>query len=229
MIKKPIFLRLPFTRYGIITPMCQIATSLLDVGVGDGFALKNIRRLIRRNIFCIGVDIYIPNLLLLKKTNYYDGLVCCDMRFLPFRCRAFDVVLMLEVLEHIAKDEGIKTISYAENIAKIGVVISTPVGYYYRQPSEGENPYEKHKAAFIPSELRNLGYKVYGVGFRCRNKAGFPFPVDSPQRFLSLLASIIFLPILLRHPEYAERMVALKYLSNYKKSEKCTNARKNKQ
>lgn len=78
--------------------------------------------------------------------------------------RSFDVVLLLDVLEHLHKISAMKTVTEAERIARKYVVICTPRGFI---PQEGfadgglpENPLQKHVCGFEETELRELGYKT---------------------------------------------------------------------
>jgi hypothetical protein len=191
--------------------MLRGARTILDIGVREGSVMKNIKQLGWEGL-STGVDIFLPNLLKNDVKKEYDNLVCCDARYLPFREKSVDVVLMLEVLEHMGKDEAIKVLNYIEKVAKIGIIVSTPVGWYHQEAMYG-NPFEEHKSAFIPSELRDLGFKVYGYGFRSRNAQGKPLRHGSLNRIFFSLSSVIAFPILLKAPEFAERMVALKYIS----------------
>jgi len=99
--------------------MLRGARTILDIGVREGSVMKNIKKLGWRGL-SFGVDIFLPNLLKNDVKREYDNLVCCDARYLPFREKGVDVVLMLEVLEHMNKDEAIKVLNYIEKVAKIG-------------------------------------------------------------------------------------------------------------
>jgi hypothetical protein len=46
----------------------------------------------------VGVDLDIKKLSQLKKMNLYDEVVCSDIRYLPFRDKAFDTIMAIESL-----------------------------------------------------------------------------------------------------------------------------------
>jgi SAM-dependent methyltransferase len=207
-------LRIPFHRYGVAFGALLRAESILDVGVRYAFAAKMIKHLGSKKRL-LGVDIWLPNLLREDVRMAYDDLVLCDARHLPFRTNSVNVVLMFEIIEHMVKQDAFKCIQYAELVAKDEVIISTPVGYFKQEEMYG-NPYESHKSAFVPSELRELGYKVRGIGLRAvsRTKGGIPI-TSSTMRMISLLISLLFWPLPYFRPEVAERMIGMKSLKRH--------------
>ena len=75
---------------------------VLDLGVGMGFWGFLIKSYIARDLneepILIGVDIDIKKLMQLKKMNIYDELICSDIRYLPFKVKAFNMVIAIESL-----------------------------------------------------------------------------------------------------------------------------------
>lgn len=88
-----------------------------------------------------------------------------------FADRTFDVVLMLDVLEHLPKAEAVKTLQEAGRIAHRLQIVFTPDGYVPQSAYEAwemaHNPAQAHLCGFAISELE-------AVGFRCevRDTAG---------------------------------------------------------
>ncbi len=76
------------------------ATTILDVGCGEGFTIERLSRSANDRLIR-GVDNDLHALLRARETNprvvFYMG----DVECLPFASDAFDVVLCLEVLEHL--------------------------------------------------------------------------------------------------------------------------------
>jgi ubiquinone/menaquinone biosynthesis C-methylase UbiE len=66
----------------------------LDVGCGHGLITEYLRN---RGIFCVGLDVDIRNL----KSNIRSLFVRADAQSLPFKSGVFDMVLALELLEHL--------------------------------------------------------------------------------------------------------------------------------
>lgn len=207
-----LILRFPFHRFGIIHEILLSSETILDVGVRDAFVMKMIRHLGFEGE-SIGIDIFIPNLLKSEVKKAYNHLVACDARRTPFKGRSVDVVLMFEVIEHMAKHEAIKAIESVEHIAKRYILISSPIGYFPQSELYG-NPWEKHESGFMPDELRTLGFKVRGVGFRTISRTRNGAPISSPFKvMISEMASVLLWLLSFSKPELAERMVAIKRLN----------------
>lgn len=182
--------------------------SLLDVGCGDG---RMIRALLKgKKLSTIGADIHAPSLRKCQQHGTHDGYVLCDVRRLPFKGKSLDIVLSIEVLEHLEKEEGRMTIKEWEEIARRQVIITTPVGVCEVRAKDG-SPYDEHKASWYPSELKELGYKVRGHGlsqlygdsglFRCAPKILRP---------LLHVLSVLVGPFVYFLPGLAGRMVCIK-------------------
>lgn len=104
-----------------------------------------------------------------------DGISACGM----FMDNSFDVVFLLDVIEHLSKDDGRILINEAIRLARKQVVIFTPLGYMPQHHDEldsnlwdgasfGEN--QDHKSGWEPDEFENAihficeGYHGHGFG-----------------------------------------------------------------
>ena len=95
----------------IASNLDRSARSCLDVGCGRG-AFEFIK-----NVNSVGCDIYQPALEIAKEKGYYQDLIRCDVRYPPFEAKSFDVVICVEVIEHLEKTDGLKLIKRMEGIA----------------------------------------------------------------------------------------------------------------
>lgn len=162
--------------------------SLLDLGTGRG-TVGALCRIYRETRMVVGVDFHLPYLSFVKEYSLYDELLRIDLREgqLPFKERSFDVVTLIEVIEHLPKRAGHQLIRESERLAKRRVIISTP-NVQFDQPNYDGNPLQTHQTVWSYAELKALGYKVYGVGsfivHRSLWKAGalsrFTRPVRKP-------------------------------------------------
>jgi len=78
---------------------------------------------------------------------------------------SFDVVLLLDIVEHFDKSIAINLIKQAERIARKKVIIYTPSGFLKQEKSPNStwganNPYQKHRCGFKAEELESMGYEV---------------------------------------------------------------------
>ncbi len=134
--------------------------SVLDVACGLSLKSKFIPAQIR-----VGVDIY---------DKYFDHIesdvpyvvIKHDIRKLNeiFVPKSFDLVIALDVIEHLEKQESLDMIAECERIARKGVILETPKGYVPQNldiQGYGGHEYQTHRCGWEPDEIRKLGYKVF--------------------------------------------------------------------
>lgn len=190
---------IPFTRRNILWRLVnKSGNTILDLGCGTGAPMKFINR--HGKFFTTGVDAYYPYLTQCKLEGIYDYLYYCDIRRLPFKERSFDIVLCLQTLEHIKKQEALAFLQQVEQLATKQIILDVPLG---ERPQGGydNNPFQEHKSSWYPVDLKKLGYKIrgYDIGRTLRR-----FTRSLPNGFkltyypVSLLVSpfVYFLPSL---------------------------------
>jgi len=186
--------------------------SILDVGCGKGEPIKFINR--NGQFFTVGVDAFEPYLRECQRYRTHDGYVLCDIRRLPFRRKSFDVILCLEVLEHLGKEEGKKLIDTMEEIASKQVIISTPLGEYEQHTYDG-NPYQEHRVSWNQLELKELGYQIRGHGLS--HLGGETGLISRLPRTLRPLADIVYIlagPLVYFRPQLAGHIIGSKKLKS---------------
>lgn len=87
---------------------------ILEVGIGDGFLLFQMRQL---GYEVIGIDIAMKRCRNARKNVPDTELIVADARFLPFTGETFDAIICSETLEHIPRHQ--KAISEAHRVLKI--------------------------------------------------------------------------------------------------------------
>ena len=189
---------LPFTYQRTIRTNLKEG-SILDLGCGKGWSWKFFVNPNRSNSFLtVGADISLPYLKYCQEKGLYEDLIRCDVRKLPFKEKSFDVVLLLQLVEHLTKEEGLKLIDEAEKIARKQVIIGTPAGFL---------ELDFHSSGWDPDELKGLGYKVSGHGLR------LPIP---NRKFKGVITQIsrfsCLFPFNYHFPKSAYQMVAVKRL-----------------
>ncbi|HLD28622.1 MAG TPA: class I SAM-dependent methyltransferase [Patescibacteria group bacterium] len=133
--------------------------SILDVACGLSLKSKYIPAQIR-----VGVDIY---------EKYFDYIeskapyvvVKYDVRKLKdiFIPNSFDLVLALDIIEHLEKNESLAMLRQCEAIAKRAVIIETPKGYIPQNidiTGYGGDEFQTHRCSWEPEELQELGYQT---------------------------------------------------------------------
>jgi ubiquinone/menaquinone biosynthesis C-methylase UbiE len=186
------------------------AQTVLDVGCGKGEPMRFINR--RWRYHTMGVDIFEPYLEECRRQGIHNEYFQCDVRRLPFEDNSFDVVICLEVLEHLEAEEGRAMLADLARIARKQVIISTPVGHYEQTSFDG-NEHQEHKYVWQPAELKKLGFRVIGIGLRSLGgKSGIQSPLPVWLRPLVDVVWVLAGPLAFLIPEIAGDMVCVKNL-----------------
>lgn len=130
---------------------------ILDIGCGDNSPIQYF------DIpFSVGVDLFEPYIQRSKEKGIHDHYIKADIRYTNFEPNSFDLVICMDVIEHLTKKEGLKLIKRMEIWAKKKVVIYTTNGYV-SQNGYDNNILQKHRSGWTAQELRNSGYNTHGV------------------------------------------------------------------
>lgn len=185
--------------------------NVLDIGGGQGepmgFLSKKQKLELRVN-----ADFFLPHLKESKEKGTHDEYVLCDTRYLPFREKSFDMVLCLELVEHLGKENGLKLLSDIEEIARRQVILTTVVGERIAPDKVKTKPW-RHLSSWDPAELRQLGYKVRGDGFPCIKGRLLVATNNVVLNLLSYLLYPITSPFVYFFPDRAGGMTCIKSLS----------------
>jgi SAM-dependent methyltransferase len=158
------------------------ATSVLDLGCGCGRPLSVIKRF-HPIKYVVGLDLLPRSVKHAKRTGLYDDLIVADLRYLPVRNKIFDVVLVLDVIEHLSKKEGNDLLNTLDELSKKETIIHTPNGF---MPTSTSEPFDMHRSGWSLSDFTKRGYKVFG-------DSGFKLPARLKR--VNLLEDLIKLRI----------------------------------
>jgi len=117
----------------------------------------------RRDAYIVGCDAWLPHLCFCKSHKTYDDEIRCDVRWLPFRGSSADVTVACEVIEHLPREEGFRSIHEMERVTKLRLIVSTPNGLWPQKASP-DDALETHQSSWSTRDLQELGFKVVGVG-----------------------------------------------------------------
>jgi ubiquinone/menaquinone biosynthesis C-methylase UbiE len=178
--------------------------SILELGCGKNSPLQNLNGL----HYKVGVDLYGPYLTESKKARIHDRYIKADIRKINFKKNSFDAVVLIDVLEHLTKNEGNSLIRKMEKWAKKKIILFTPNGYVPQEEYD-KNKLQLHKSGWNEDELKNLGFKVYGIngwkflrGFRARIRF-------KPKILWEIISSFTQI-FTYKHPEYAFQLFCVK-------------------
>jgi 2-polyprenyl-3-methyl-5-hydroxy-6-metoxy-1,4-benzoquinol methylase len=197
---------LPAVYKKIINTLLTDKESLvLDLGCGTGVAAENFAS---SNRSFTGVDIYKPYIQFCRRSKNYKKLIQDDIKKFKAMKDEYDVLLSLQVIEHLKKTDAIKMLKKWQKIVPV-IIVSTPNGKCSQHEYDG-NEYQAHLSEWSAEELRALGFKVYGQGLKWVY-SGKSFAGDDKiglLRRLSALFSTLFIPIVYFYPELSAQLVA---------------------
>lgn len=141
--------------------------SVLDLGCGYGSLALLLRIQLKYHGILDGLDIYEPWVNMLKQYNIYDKVTVGDVRMLDeVPLEKYDLVVMMETVEHIDRIDGLKLITTLQERCK-QVIITTPetetknINVTHRKDDHFTgNVTMKHKSGYLGKDFTSRGYKV---------------------------------------------------------------------
>jgi 2-polyprenyl-3-methyl-5-hydroxy-6-metoxy-1,4-benzoquinol methylase len=146
----------------LLTKYFAQARSLLEVGCGTGFVLSGINDA-RSGLMLVGSDLHPAGLAFAQRRVPDAELYQMDARHIPFDSE-FDVVLALDVIEHIQEDEAVLTEIFKAVKPGGGAIVSVP---QHPRLWSANDDFSQHKRRYtrgeLKSKLRNAGFEVRQV------------------------------------------------------------------
>lgn len=158
----------------------------------------------------LGVDIHRPALEEARSRGTHDAYVQADVRaagrlLKPDSC---ECVVLIDVIEHLDKEDGVDVLRAAEKVASRRVVVLTPNGFV-EQKEYGENRWQQHRSGWSAEEMAELGYRVSGVN-GLRWLRGRRAEVRLRPGWLGVLAADVSQPFVRERPELAYQLLCVK-------------------
>jgi hypothetical protein len=140
--------------------LCKIKANdkVLEVGCGSNSLI--VKSGMIRIINDVGVDIFKPYIDSHKADGLYKECICGDITKMRFGINQFDVVVCMDVLEHIEKEKAKKLLERMPLWAN-KVIVTTPNGEVGNGISD--NPYQKHISSWNVKDFQYYGYQVHGL------------------------------------------------------------------
>jgi len=142
-------------------------SNLVDIGCGEGVVLKMLEKYVC-NKNCIGIDIDPSNIKLSKGNAPFCKYKIGNIYNLPFNENSFEIVMCLEVLEHLEKPE--KALSELYRVNSKYVIISVPREPVWRVLNMARGKYWKdlgnthgHINHYNSKEIVNLIKKQFKI------------------------------------------------------------------
>jgi len=184
--------------------------TVLDLGCGQGFnsPLEGMPL-----TYALGVEVFEPYLEECRRRKIHTDYIRADIRGIEFKDGSFDAVLMLEVLEHLTREEGRLLIDKCLSWARRRVIISTPNEYMW-QDGYDCNPFQEHKSGWSVEDLRSLGFSVIGL-LGWKKLRGYKAMQRYRPALLWEIISDVTQKVTYHYPRLASRLLAVKILDKH--------------
>lgn len=156
---------IPFTNWWLVErKLDKSSVSILDLGCGTGKPMLFLNR--KKRYITVGVDAFPAYIENCKKENTHSSVSVIDINYLPYRDKSFDVVVCLQVLEHFNKEQGLRLIGNMRRLSRKQVILTTDLGRQEQEATPDGNELQRHQYIWSVKELREVGFRVYGIGIR---------------------------------------------------------------
>lgn len=132
--------------------------SFIDLGCGP----HSFTAILPDDIDSVGIDIFDEYLEESKKREIHKRYIKGDLKTLNLKDKTFDAAILLDVIEHLEREQGLNLLHRAEKWARKKILIYTPNEFTDQYPYD-KNPYQLHKSGWNVKDFKDLGYKVYGL------------------------------------------------------------------
>jgi len=203
---------IPFSNWWILgRKINRSANSILDLGCGVGSPMLFINR--DKQFYTVGIDGYSQSIEQCKKDKTHTVLLCTDIRKIPHKENTFDIVMCLQVLEHLNKQDGELLLKNMEKIAKKQVIISTDINEFVQGAYDG-NELQVHKYIWNVDKLQEHGFTVYGLSLKgFGGDTGYTRKLYAfPRWVVAMIIQVIVGAFVYRHPKHAGAVVCIKNL-----------------
>ena len=132
--------------------------TVLDLGCGPDSPLQYCEGI----KYSIGVEAFKPYLFQSQKRKIHTKYLGKKIEDLTFSPRSFDAVIIIEVLEHLPRELGEKTLEKASKWARKKVIVSTPNGYF-PMDNVDKNSWQKHRSGWVVKDFLKRGFVCHGL------------------------------------------------------------------
>ena len=148
----PLMVAIKFSRYKFIAKLLQKKDTVLELGCHDGVS-SNFFKLYCKDVDAIDID---QRAIEEAKLNFEDiNFICSDI-FQYNTDKKYDVIVMLDFIEHFSKEDGIRILKkYTSLLSKKGmIIVGTPSKNFQKYRAEHNKIHHLHE--YYPDELNNL-------------------------------------------------------------------------
>lgn len=172
--------------YRTIKDQVRGCDSILDLGCGCKPFMADVTRDMKHSV---GVDLFGPSLEKAAALKTHHTFAQSEvLEYLRNSSdNSFDVVMALDLIEHLEKDGGYELLSEMERVAKKMVIIFTPNGFVLQKPYEN-NPWQEHLSGWSFEEMKSLGFEITGIAGYKTFRGELGLVVRKPRFFWKLMS-----------------------------------------
>lgn len=156
---------IPTVKSSVAKELCGLQT-VLDLGCGaDSFV-----PLVGNFSQVVGVEADLTSANIARASGHYSEVYCADLREIEFPEMSFDAVVLVEVIEHLPYEDGIRVIEKAKSWTRGKLLVTTPNGFWPQGALQG-NEYQRHISGWSICDLEGMEMAVRGLaGFKVLRK-----------------------------------------------------------
>lgn len=165
--------------------------TVLDLGCGKDSPIQYCKSI----EYSVGVEAFNPSLEESRLRNIHSKYINGNVLNVDFEENSFDAVIMIEVIEHLEKNDALNLIDKANRWARKKIIITTPNGFL-PQFEYDSNSLQNHLCGFYAKELKKKGFTVYGsAGLKIlydgqKNKKNEIVWIRKPVFFWTIIAGL---------------------------------------
>lgn len=183
--------------------------SILDLGCGHNSHIR----------FCdapykVGVELFDRYIKESEEKGIHNKYIKSDVTKVDFEPKSFDAVIMIDVLEHLSKQDALELIKKMNTWAKKKIIILTPRGFMH-QENVDNNHLQDHLSGWEVKEFKDLGFKVYGINGLKQLRGDGALVKYKPALFWIIISELTQ-KITYCFPNFAFHLYAIKEMSKEK-------------
>lgn len=181
---------------------------VLDLGCGPHSPLKMLKKNPDLELYSVGVDLFRPYIERnINIEKIHTEIIEKNILDIDFPDNSFDCAVMIDIIEHIRKEDFYNFLPKLEKITK-KIIIITP-NDFVEQDIYDENIYQKHLSGWTVKELEELGFKCFGLSGLKSLRKELWVPKIKPATLGNFIADITQ-SVVYRNPKFAYHIIAIK-------------------
>jgi len=180
---------------------------ILDLGCGPSSPLGRITNKLKPNLYSVGIDNFNPYLEENKQNKIHSEYIRKNILDIDFKDNSFDCVLLIDVVEHLRKEDFLKLLPKLEKISK-KIIIITPNGFI-EQEEYDNNKYQIHQSGWTENDLSSLNFRCFGMSGLKFLRGKLAVAKIKPLIIGNLICNITE-PLIYKKPKYAYHLMCVK-------------------